>query len=97
MGMKACILVAGTVSEVTPAFLELVATSARKQGLEGYIARHTAHDPQGFKIILCGMKDRTDIFLDELHELGAVHGLHDVQISPFAQDKDYRGAFRVVV
>jgi len=88
--------VAGSVNEVTPEWLELIATSARKQGLEGYVTRSTTQE-HGFKVFLCGMRDRADLFLDELHIIGIPYGLCDVEISPFIQDKDYRGAFRVVI
>jgi acylphosphatase len=47
-------------------------------------------------IIVCGKKEKVDVFLDLVHAKSIAHGVEDVEIEPFVKSKDYRGVFRVI-
>lgn len=53
--------------------------------------------PDGtIRILVCGLKDSVDHFLDALHK-GADKEIPEmVDIEPFVKDRDFRGIFRVL-
>lgn len=65
---------------------------ARKLMLEG-VARMKEDQ---VSIVVCGNKDNIDSFLDVLHKDTTKWKLIDIEIEPFAKDRDYRGVFRVI-
>ena len=48
------------------------------------------------RIVVCGLKEQVDKFVDELHKEAAHAGVSDISIEPFVRIKDYRGAFRII-
>lgn len=49
------------------------------------------------RIIIFGPKDAVDTFVDFLHKGPNDTLLDDLEIEPFIKDRDYRGAFRIIV
>lgn len=66
---------------------------ARKYGLEG-MAQPISIDK--IKIIICGHKDKVDVFVDIIHKELPAQKVEDIEIEPYLKDKDYRGVFRVL-
>jgi acylphosphatase len=64
-----------------------------KLGIEGTIQVVSGNE---LRIIVCGLKDQVDKFVDLLHKEAAQAGITDLNIEPFVKAKDYRGAFRVI-
>lgn len=48
------------------------------------------------KIIVCGSLDDVDSFLDKLYDEIDGIDLDELQVEPFAKDRDFRGVFRVL-
>jgi len=49
------------------------------------------------KIIVFGPKEAVDDFVDFLHKGPGNNILDDLEVEPFIKDKDYRGAFRIIL
>lgn len=78
----------------TEVFLkEVIQKHARKFELEGYCQPVNSNS---VKVIICGIKEKVDSFLDILHKEVSKKNIEDIEIEPFVKDKDYRGVFRVV-
>ncbi|MBA3954607.1 acylphosphatase [Candidatus Dependentiae bacterium] len=71
----------------------IVQQHARDLDLEGLVQPVNA---QKLKIIICGKKEKVDLFVDMLHRESAQEDIQDIEIEPFLKDKDYRGVFRVI-
>jgi acylphosphatase len=65
-----------------------------KLGVEGTIQIVTGE--KELRIVVCGLKEQVDKFVDELHKEAAHAGVADISIEPFVRIKDYRGAFRII-
>ncbi len=65
-----------------------------KLGVEGTI-QFVPTDKE-FRIIVCGLKEQVDQFVDLIHKDAALAGAADINIEPFVKVKDYRGAFRII-
>lgn len=48
------------------------------------------------KIIVYGLKESVDNFVDFLHKRPGNTILEDIEVEPFIKDRDYRGAFRII-
>ena len=73
-------------------FLEEVSKQAKKLEIEG-----TAQTVAGnVNLIICGSKERVDLFLDAVHKGLAKATSTHLEIEPFLKTKDYRGVFRVI-
>lgn len=72
---------------------DFVLKHARNLDLEG-VAQAL---PDGtIRILVCGLKDPVDHFLDALHK-GAGNVVPEmVEVEPFVKDRDFRGVFRVL-
>lgn len=65
-----------------------------KLGVEGTV-QFLATEKE-LKIIVCGLKEQVDQFVDLVHKEAALAGVADINIEPFVKTKDYRGAFRII-
>lgn len=72
---------------------EVIQQNARTLQLEG-TAQHVL--PNQIRIIVCGMQDLLDSFLDIVHAGSAKWHIEDIEIEPFLREKDYRGVFRII-
>lgn len=74
--------------------IQEVQKKGAKLGVEGTI--QTIPGEKELRIVVCGLKDQVDKFVDELHKEAARAGVSDISIEPFVRIKDYRGAFRII-
>ena len=82
----------GTIPE---GFLhDFIQKEAKKFNLEGTV--QVLASENRIKIIVCGVKDAVDDFVDSLHAGSGRAMPEDIQIEPFLKDRDYRGVFRVI-
>ena len=91
--MKKCLKIA-LGAKGSDAFIQEIQKKGAKLGIEGTI-QHVPGEEE-LKIIVCGLKDQVDKFVDVLHKDAAQHGVGDINIEPFVKVKDYRGAFRII-
>ncbi len=49
-----------------------------------------------FRIVICGVKDAIETFLDNLQSNYCGGGVKNVECEPFFKEKDYRGVFRII-
>ena len=71
---------------------EVISKHAKKLDIEG-----TAQVVAGnVHLIICGPKDRVDMFLDAMHKGLAKAASTHLEIEPFLKTKDYRGVFRII-
>ncbi len=66
---------------------------AKKLHIEGMMQPLTT---TSFRIVVCGVKNAIESFLDELHSNYCGGGVKNVECEPFLKDKDYRGVFRII-
>jgi acylphosphatase len=53
--------------------------------------------PDGtIRVLVCGLKDPVDSFLDALHKGIGKAVPEMVEVEPFVKDRDFRGVFRVL-
>lgn len=72
---------------------DFIQQQARNLELEG-IAQAL---PDGsVRILVCGLKDPVDHFLDALHKGVGKVVPEMVEVEPFVKDRDFRGVFRVL-
>lgn len=72
---------------------DFILQQARNLELEG-IAQAL---PDGsVRILVCGLKDPVDHFLDALHKGAGKVVPEMVEVEPFVKDRDFRGVFRVL-
>ena len=79
--------------KVSEAFLHTcVQKNAKKLSLEG-----TAQiDNNAILIVVCGLKDAINQFVDVLHKELSKKSAEEIEIEPFIKEKDYRGVFRII-
>ena len=93
--MKKCLKITFAATDLPKDFLRaVIQKNARKLELEGVAQVMNNNDK--VKIIVSGLKDSVDKFLDVLHKQTARVILEDIEIEPFVKDKDYRNVFRVI-
>ncbi len=91
--MKKCLkIVFATASP--DSFIQEIQKKGSKLGVEGTIQYILAE--KELKIVVCGLKDQVDQFVDSLHTEVTRAGIINLSIEPFVKTKDYRGAFRVI-
>ena len=73
---------------------DFVQKNAKKLGLEGTVQIMNVNSK--IRIVVCGDKDKVDLFLDLVHKGSVDHIPAGVEAEAFAKDKDYRGVFRVI-
>lgn len=91
--MKKCLKIAFGVPG-TGALINEIQKKGSKLGVEGTIQFIAAN--KELRIIVCGLKDQVDQFVDLLHKDTALAGVNSLNIEPFVKTKDYRGAFRII-
>ncbi len=73
---------------------EVVLKYAREQGLEGMAQLKKTENI--VYVIVSGVFDNVEAFLDVLHEQVETHQLHPLEIEPYTTKKDFRGVFRIL-
>ena len=70
----------------------LIQKNAQSLNIEGTVQSYE----DGIIIHACGVVDRLDKFVDEIY--GSIDKLkiNGVETEPFVNEKDYRGAFRII-
>jgi len=48
------------------------------------------------KMVIHGKKEAIENFIDYLHKKPGNLIVDDIEVEPFAKDRDYRGAFRII-
>ena len=91
--MKKCLKIAFS-SAGSDSFLQDMQKKGAKLGLEGTIQNVPGENE--VRIIVCGLKEYVDKFVDVIHKDAAQLGVSDINIEPFIKTKDYRGAFRII-
>lgn len=91
--MKKCLKIAFGVPSMG-ALINEIQKKGSKLGVEGTIQFIAAS--KELRIIVCGLKDQVDQFVDLLHKDTALAGVNSLNIEPFVKTKDYRGAFRII-
>ena len=91
--MKKCLKIAFGLAGPQSLIQDLQKRGA-KLGVEGTIQFITGE--KELKIIVCGLKEPVDQFVDQLHKDAIKLGINDLNIEPFVKTKDYRGAFRII-
>ena len=92
--MNKCLRITLTANFPEGFLHNFVQKNARKLNLEG-VAQFLDSD-RCARIIVCGLKDNVDLFVDILHKGSPKWAPKDIEIEPFLKDKDYRGIFRVI-
>lgn len=91
--MKKCLKIAFSAVS-SDSFIQEIQKKGAKLGIEGTI--QNVPGEKELRIIVCGLKDQVDKFVDVLHKDAAQIGASDINIEPFIKSKDYRGAFRII-
>lgn len=91
--MKKCLKIALRAS-APDSLIQEVQKKGSKLGIEGTLQFVPSENE--LKIIVCGLKEQVDQFVDLLHKEIAKIGITDLNIEPFVKIKDYRGAFRII-
>ena len=74
-------------------FLQNVLKCARDFVIEGHAQLIMEN---AVRIIVCGSLEHVDAFLDKLYDDLNQIELDELQVEPFAKDRDFRGVFRVL-
>ncbi len=91
--MNKCLRITLT-ADFPEGFLQnFIQKNARKLNLEGIAQAVTSRT---MRIVVCGLKDDVDSFLDVLHKGFSKWLAENIEIEPFLKTKDYRGIFRVI-
>lgn len=91
--MKKCLKI-GVGHKGSGGFVQEIHKSGTKLGVEGTI--QVVPGDQQMSIVVCGLKDQVDQFVDHVHKHAAKEGIMDISIEPYVKTKDYRGAFRII-
>ncbi len=91
--MNKCVKIIITVRSGELFLSTIVQKQARKMQLEGTAQLIT---PTSIRIIVCGLKEKVDAFVDAIHKEQAKYTLEAIEVEPFFKDKDYRGIFRII-
>ena len=91
--MKQCLRITFKLSSKSmPLYVKSIKQHAHKLDIEG--TAHVLDDT--IKIFACGRKDYMDKFIDVVYKGTKDARPDDVEIEPFAKEKEYRGVFRVI-
>lgn len=91
--MRKCLKIS-VIHKGSGGFVQEVHKKGTKLGVEGII--QVVPGDEQMSIVVCGLKDQVDQFVDHLHKHAAQEGIMDVSIEPYVKTKDYRGAFRII-
>lgn len=91
--MKKCLKIAFGTSSPGQLIAD-IQKKGTKLGVEGTIQFVPAD--KEMRIVVCGLKEQVDQFVDLIHKDIAQAGINDINIEPFVKVKDYRGAFRII-
>jgi acylphosphatase len=91
--MKKCLKISLGTTDQEKLLID-IQKKGTKLGVEGTI-QFISGDAE-IKIVVCGLKDQVDQFVDALHKEAVIVGIADINIEPFVKVKDYRGAFRII-
>lgn len=91
--MKKCLKIA-VGHRGSDGFVQEIHKKGSKLGVEGTI--QVVPGDKEVSIVVCGLKDQVDQFVDHMHKHAAQEGIVDIAIEPFVKTKDYRGAFRII-
>jgi acylphosphatase len=90
--MKKCLKIALT-NVSNEKFAHELQKKGAQLGVEGtlqFVAKGS------LKIVVCGLKDQVDKFVDCVHTEVSKSERTDLNIEPFISARDYRGAFRLI-
>ena len=90
--MKQCLKITFSLDSDGKFLQGIVKSQADKLGIEG-IARMIEDKIQ---IIACGLKNNMDSFVDIIYKGTKGSKTDDIEIEPFAKEKEYRGVFRII-
>ena len=94
--VKKCLQIFFSAEDIPEDFLNnFVKKNAVKRALEG-IAR-LIHNEIRVEIVVCGIKEQVDDFVDALSKGSSKVMLDDIEVEPYAKEKDYRNVFRVIL
>lgn len=93
--MYKCIKISFSAPNPENSILANIQKKAQQLELEGTAQLVKAE--KIIKIIVFGPKDSVDTFVDFLHKGPNEKPLDDLEIEPFIKDRDYRGAFRIIL
>lgn len=91
--MKKCLKIA-VGHKGSGGFVQEIHKKGTKLGVEGTI--QVVPGDEQMSIVVCGLKDQVDQFVDHLHKQAAHEGINEIAIEPYVKTKDYRGAFRII-
>ena len=91
--MKKCLKIAFG-ADSPGSLISEIQKKGTKLGIEGTIQFVPAD--KELRIIVCGLKEQVDQFVDLIHKDVVQVGINDINIEPFVKAKDYRGAFRII-
>ncbi len=92
--MKKCLRITFNAAIPKGFLQDFVLKNARKLDLEG--TAQVVQQEEKVRVLVCGLKENVDEFLDTLHKGTPKVMLEDIEIEPFLKDRDYRGVFRVI-
>ncbi len=90
--MKKCLRIA-IAHKGASGFVQEIHKKGSSLGVEGVIQLMPGDQ---MTVVVCGLKDQVDQFVDVVHTHAAQSGIHDLTIEPFVRTKDYRGVFRII-
>ena len=92
--MRKClkIKVMGKVQGVL--YRHFVQKNAEKLSIEGTV--QNLEDGRSVLILACGIADKLDDFIDALYEGSEKSKIEDLTTEPLAQEKNFRGVFRII-
>ena len=73
---------------------DFVQKHAKKLELEGVVQLIS---DDHVKIIVCGLKENMDEFVDTLYKGSDKYKLDNIEMEPYFKEKGYRGVFRVIM
>jgi len=93
--MYKCLKINFSAAEIPDNFLRTyIQKKANQLKLEG-TAQMVKAD-HAIKIIVYGLKESVDDFVDFLHKRPGNTMLEDLEVEPFIKERDYRSAFRII-
>ena len=93
--MNKCLRIHFSMDKIPTTFLRSVIKKyAEKFELEG--TAQTPNNSDNVRIIVCGLKDSVDDFVDMIHKNSSKYPIKDLTIEPFVRNKDYRNVFRII-
>ncbi len=91
--MRKCLKIRVSGDVQNSSYRSFTQKNAQALGIEGTIQNG---DDSGVLIIACGQSDKLDKFIDMLYKGTAESSIEDLIAEPFVNEKDFRGAFRII-